>query len=345
MKKSKSKVRAKWASDAIEPILSDNYTKLDLAYALNWYNSMSDSKKMNKYILTYFKNNNINKIIPTHVQQQTAGAVARLIELGQSNTELENWMTKWTKQLEDKVPDQPSTKKVMTIQERTAIKLNEYITGLDNSFENFIESDYKMKFSTTNYLANSNVKGSYTKEIIKWVESVRGEYILSKTDKDMKEGYSNYTSTQKNKIIKFFDDMIDQIEKYALAVTPLRKKKVVLPSKIVSKLKYMKSFPELKLNSIKPEKLINAKEVWTYNTATRMLGYYTSQGGMTVSGTTLKGFDFTEQRRLRKPDIQLEGLLKTRNGQLIKKFNLMAKTVKTSGTGRFNNSTIILKVV
>jgi hypothetical protein len=66
---------------------------------------------------------------------------------------------------------------------------------------------------------------------------------------------------------------------------------------------------------------------------------------MTVSGTTLKGFDFTEQRRLRKPDIQLEGLLKTRNGQLIKKFNLMAKTVKTSGTGRFNNSTIILKVV
>jgi len=156
----KSKVRAKWASDAIEPNLPENYTKLDLAYALNWYNSMSDSKKMNKYILTY-------------VQQQTAGAVARLIELGQSNTELENWMNKWTKQLEDKVPAQPSTKKVVTIQERTAIKLNEYITGLDNSFENFIESDYKMKFSTTNYLANSNVKGSYTKEIIKWVEDIR----------------------------------------------------------------------------------------------------------------------------------------------------------------------------
>jgi hypothetical protein len=48
---------------------------------------------------------------------------------------------------------------------------------------------------------------------------------------------------------------------------------------------------------------------------------------------------------LRKPDIQLESLLKTRNNQLIKKFNLMAKTVKTSGTGRFNNSTIILKVL
>ena len=288
---SKTKVRAKWASDSIEPELSVEYTQPELIAALNWYNTMSDSKTVTKYLATYLKDTKSDKILTLRVSQQTAGAIARLISRGLGDDKLKDWMAAWVLRLDTKVVVEVTTKKVITIQERTAIKLNEYITGLDNAFENFIDSEYKMKFNTEKYLADASVKSSYIQEIIVWASGVRNEYVLSKTVPIMKEGYSTYTTPQKNKVIKFFDVMIDSLEKYKVAVTPARKKKIVPSSKVVAKVKYAKAFPELKLKSANPENLVGAKEVWLYNTATKMLSYYTSDGGMTVKGTSLKGFD------------------------------------------------------
>jgi hypothetical protein len=341
---SKTKVRAKWASDSIEPELNENYTQGELISVLNWYNVMTDSKTLVKYLNTYLKEIKSDKVLTSSVSQQTAGAIARLITRGLGDKKLQEWMDNWVARLDTKVVVPPAVKKVVSIQERTAIKLNDYITGLDNAFENFIESDFKMKFNTEKYLADSNVKASYIREINMWASNVRNEYVLSKTLPIMKEGYSTYTTPQKNKVIKFFDNMIDSLEKYKVAVTPARKKKVVPASKVVSKVKYAKAFPELKLKSVDPEKLIGSKEVWLYNTATKMLSYYTSLDGMTIGGSTLKGFDFSEQRRLRTPEKQLKLLTSMRKGQWIIRFTTMAKTVRTKGSGRLNNSTIILKV-
>ena len=341
---SKTKVRAKWATDLIEPELDNNYTQGELISVLNWYNVMTDSKTLVKYLNTYLKEIKSDKVLTSSVSQQTAGAIARLITRGLGDKKLQEWMDNWVARLDTKVVVPPTVKKVVSIQERTAIKLNDYITGLDNAFENFIESDFKMKFNTEKYLADSNVKASYIREINMWASNVRNEYVLSKTLPIMKEGYSTYTTPQKNKVIKFFDNMIDSLEKYKVAVTPVHKKKVVPASKAVSKVKYAKAFPELKLKSVDPEKLIGSKEVWLYNTATKMLSYYTSLDGMTVGGSTLKGFDFSEQRRLRTPEKQLKLLTSMRKGQWIIRFTTMAKTVRTKGSGRLNNSTIILKV-
>ena len=341
---SKTKVRAKWATDLIEPELNVEYTQPELIAVLNWYNVMSDSKTIVKYLNAYLKNIKSDKVLTSSVSQQTAGAVARLIARDLADDKLKEWMNTWVQRLDTKVVTPVINKKVISIQERTAIKLNEYITGLDDAFENFIESDFKMKFNTEKYLADASVKASYIQEIIVWASGVRNEYVLSKTVPIMKEGYSTYTTQQKNKVIKFFDVMIDSLEKYKVAVTPTRKKKVVPASKVVGKVKYAKVFPELKLKSVDPEKLVDAKEVWLYNTSTKMLSYYTSDGGMTVKGTSLKGFDSTEQRRLRKPEDQLNDISKSRKGQWIKKFKSMAKTVLTKGSGRLNDSTIILKV-
>jgi hypothetical protein len=342
MSRQKAKIKAKWATDAIEPSLSVEYTQSELIGVLNWYNVMTDSKTIGKYLNTYLKDIKSTKVLTQRVSQQTAGAIARLIARGLGDDKLEKWMSEWVSRLDEKVVAPP--KKTVSIRDRTTIKLNEYITGLDNGFENFRESNYKMKFNTEKYLADLDVKASYVQSLIMWASEVRNEYVLSKTVPVMKEGYSTYTTQQKNKVIKFFDGMIDSLEKYRVAVTPIRKKKVVTTSKLVTKLKYLKSFPELKLKSINPEKLIGSKEVWVYNTKTKMVGYYTSLDGMTVTGTTLKGFDFSEQRRLRKPEEQLKLLTDSRKGQWIKKFTSMAKTVKTKGNGRFNDGLIILKV-
>ncbi len=341
---SKAKVRAKWANESIEPMLVSGYKQYELLAALNWYNTMTDSKTITKYLNTYLKSIKSNKSLTSKVSQQTAGGVCRLLARDQGDYRLQEYMDNFVDRLEVKVVTSTvSTKKVLTIQQLTAIKLNEYITEMDNAFENFLDSGFKMKYSATNALGRMNVKSSYTKDIIVWAVSVRDEFIVSKTDKDMKEGYSNYTNTEKNKVIKFFDTMIEEVSAYGIAVKPVRKKKIVPATKIVEKLKYLDLFPELSIKSINPVNMIDAKEIWLYNTATKMLTYYTSDGGMTIVGTTIKGFDSSEQRRLRKPDKQLKELIKSRKGQWIKKFKSMAKTVTTTGTGRVNTSTIILK--
>jgi hypothetical protein len=342
---SKAKVRAKWANESIEPILDQGYKQIDLLVALNWYNTMTDSKTSTKYLNDYLKSIKSNKTLTSNISQQTAAAVCRLLSRKQGDYRLQGWMDRFVDRLEVKVvtPTSSTKKKVLTIQQLTAIKLNEYITELDNAFENFLDSGLKMKYSSTSALAKLNVKSSYTKDIIIWASGVREEFIESKTDKDMKEGYSNFTNSEKNKIIKFFDVMIEQVSAYGISVKPVRKKKKVPASKLVEKLKYLEIFPELGIKSIKPESMVGAKEIWLYNTSTKMLTYYTSEGGMTISGTSIKFFDSSEQRRLRKPEKQLVELTKSRKGQWIKKFKSMAKTVTTSGTGRVNTSTIILK--
>ena len=343
---SKEKIRAKWSTELIEPDLPKDYGKYDVIKALAWYNIMTDSKTCAGYVNSYLKKRKILKVITPQNSIQTAAAVARLIDRDQiTDSKNLKWMEDWVSQLSDKVivPKDPNNK-FISFAEATANKLNFFLEGLDNAVDDHIfNSDFKMKFSTEKYLANNNVKYGMLKHIDKWASDFRDEIILSKTDKDLKEGYSNFTTPQKNKIIKFLNTIIEGVGIYGVAIKPERVKKIKSPSKIVSKLKYAKSFPELKLKSEDPQGLIGSKEVWVYNTKTKMVGYYTSLDGMTVTGTTLRGFDFSEQRRLRKPEDQLKLLTDSRKGQWIKKFTSMAKTVKTKGNGRFNDATIILK--
>jgi hypothetical protein len=138
-----SKQKAKWATNDTEPELSVEYTQSELIGVLNWYNVMTDSKTIGKYLNTYLKDIKSTKVLTQRVSQQTAGAIARLIARGLGDDKLEKWMSEWVMRLDEKVVAPP--KKTVSIQERTTIKLNEYITGLDNGFENFRDSDYKME--------------------------------------------------------------------------------------------------------------------------------------------------------------------------------------------------------
>jgi hypothetical protein len=94
------------------------------------------------------------------------------------------------------------------------IKGDSYIDGLDDGFEEFLESGMTYKFDMKRYLKTSEIKPSYKKYLIKWIDEKHNEFLLSKTDPEMKEGYSNYSIRQKNKIIKFFENMHKSIDIY-----------------------------------------------------------------------------------------------------------------------------------
>ena len=110
----------------------------------------------------------------------------------------------------------------------------------------------------------------------------------------------------------------------------------------------MKKHEQLKLVSASPEDIIDAKELWVYQTKYRKLGKYVTDGYTTlgVKGTTITGFDPTKsvQKTLRKPKEQLADFKKAGKVKL-RTFMDEVKAVDIKLTGRMNKDTIILKVV
>ena len=127
-----------------------------------------------------------------------------------------------------------------------------------------------------------------------------------------------------------------------------RKRKAQPKSKQVAKVNYLKKHEQLKLVSANPEDIIDAKELWVYQTKYRKLGKYVTDGYTTlgVKGTTITGFDPTKsvQKTLRKPKEQLADFKKAGKVKL-RTFMDEVKAVDIKLTGRMNKDTIILKVV
>ena len=126
-----------------------------------------------------------------------------------------------------------------------------------------------------------------------------------------------------------------------------RKPKAVSKDKLVDKLMFQVNDSELGIASINPAEIIDASEVWVYNTKNRKLGVYRVGGlapGLTVKGTTIKDFDVSKsvQKTLRKPPEQIKSFTGNARTKYQKSFDEI-KTTDTKLNGRLNETTIILK--
>jgi hypothetical protein len=129
-----------------------------------------------------------------------------------------------------------------------------------------------------------------------------------------------------------------------------RQRKAVPVEKIVSKLKYCKTFKDvtakLDLVSVSPVKLQGASEAWIYDTAKRKLHHYLADEyskSFTVKGSTLLGFDTgkSEVKTLRKPSEQIKEIMGSKPAA--RKYFNEIKAVATTPNGRFNDAMIILR--
>ena len=89
-------------------------------------------------------------------------------------------------------------------------------------------------------------------------------------------------------LTKFLEAVIGQkpIKKQVIRVT-----KPKPPAKLVAKLRYQKTFSELGLKSIDPEKIIGASELFVYDTASRTLSLFVSKTRLSVDGINIVNFD------------------------------------------------------
>jgi hypothetical protein len=242
-----------------------------------------------------------------------------------------------------------------SIQERVrdaSMLMTEEIETAIESFQTDPEAFDPKGFKVLNVLKAKQAKAAHTRIIKTFYERNLEELVEAASTKDeqLKEGYSHLTKAQLKKITAFYQEVVsacDMLGQEAKVNRKPRAKKPTDKSKVVSKLKYMKTNEPLKLVSINPEDIIGSQELWIYNSKTRKLGKYVAEEfkELGVKGTTITGFSESKsiQKTIRKPEEKLKEFKAAGKVQL-RKFLDDINATDARMNGRTNEETILLKV-
>ena len=334
-----------------EPI---DISKKGFGDALNWYNYMYEQEEVRDWMFEYMKRNNYSKSdiaavrrLPKYKITKTSCSVARIIMNGnalpeQAINNLHASIDEYVKlgiliKEEVKAPKEDTGP---TIQERTQHKIYQLITECEEAIDNdpALNVYEWLKGKEATVQAASAIRDFYAKGINDFEEDEFDTRAEKKRRAEQK---------------KYWESFVADCDRYcgnkkATKVRKPREKKVKSAVDQVSKMKYQKEFPPLKIVSVNPAEIVGCKQLWTYNTKYKKLSRYDASGpnGIQVKGTTLIGYDAETSltKSLRKPDIVTQSLLSVGKVAL-RTFMTDIKTNETKPNGRINTDTIILRVV
>lgn len=240
---------------------------------------------------------------------------------------------------------------VPTIQDRLNEKTAETIGELEGHYDQVV-ADPKYTFKVYDFLVANNVPqsqlGKYEAVYQRRFDELKQAF--EKADAQVVEGYKHYKAADFKRLFTFMDKILSDIEQYRgvkKATKKIRAPRAVSKEKVVAKLKYAKEDKALKIISINPADIINAQELWIYNTKSRKLGKYVAdalKGPLNVKGTTITGFDEAKSvcKTLRKPEEKLKEFAKA--GKIaLRKFIEDIKATETRLNGRINADIVLLK--
>jgi hypothetical protein len=237
-----------------------------------------------------------------------------------------------------------------SIQDRIQNQVENYVSTLEGQVDDFINSDYKLKYDVYNDLINRGCKSVHARKMRPLYRDCYNDLVdvYNKEDDFNQEAYSHLKPKHQKKMMDFYGlivDDLDRVIKNATAQRKPRKRKTHSAGRLVKSLKYQQEFSDLKLVSINPEKIIGATELWVFNTRYNRLGVYravNSVRGFSVKGCTIQHFDETEsvQKTARKPKEALNVL----NKRSLKAMFKNMKTKEQPLLGRINAQTILLGV-
>jgi len=250
----------------------------------------------------------------------------------------------------DKKNDEKKIRPKISIQDRIQNQVEDFISGLEGQVDDFIDSDYKLKYDAYGDLSDRGCKSIHARKMKPFFIDCYNELVdvYNKEDEYMLEAWSHLKPKYHKKMMDFYGiivDDLDRIIKNATAQRKPRKQKIYSAARLVKKLKYQLEFPELKLVSVNPEKIVGAVELWVFNTRYNRLGVYravNSVRGFSVKGCTIQHYDEDEsvQKTARKPKEALNVLNKRSLKAMLKNM----KTKEQPLTGRINAQTILLGV-
>jgi len=341
-----------------EPKFSGEVSQTELTQALSWYAQNRDSKDATKYAIDYFKKK-LKIPAPEAIKSQapTFGYVCRLMSLGAVLTDRNvEWFDKTVEELKNaKQPVVKSAKvaNVVSIQDHIKRKAGECIGELEGQIDELITTKFSADVSPYGLMNTLEIKGAHAKFVIDHFKTRRAEYdeVLTTTDPDIKEAYSNFTKVQLKKLVAYCDQVIVdgmRLAGDAVKSRKPRKRKAKSPDQLVSKMNYAKDFAELKLVSVDPKTIVGTNQLWVYNTKTRKLGCYNAEdaAGLSIKGSTIQNFSESKsiQKKLRKPEVTLPEIVK---GGKVYLRNVLGdiRAVESALTGRINIDTILLRTI
>ena len=284
--------------------------------------------------------------LPDHLEYINAKMKASLIDTGK-------------KTLSKKIEKQEinAAKKVYTIQERMLEQVSPLCGEWEHKLDTFIDNG---NFDIDNFdpymdmraYKNTSIKPAHAKIIqnMTATDLAEAKEIVAWKDEDIKEAFSWFTVKERKGYLAFYEKINTACEtmiETGKATRKPRKPKAVSKEKLVSKLKYQINDSDLGIASINPVNILDASEVWVYNTKTRKLGVYKKSVlslGLSVGGTSIKDYDpdGSVQKTLRKPADQLKMFKLGNKTKFMKSFSDI-KATEIKLTGRLSDQIIILK--
>jgi hypothetical protein len=323
--------------------------RLKVMDALNWYSyCINDDKKRLSFLKTYFKDDPKKLKIVTQTKSKITPTVcylARMLTMGckpHPSVKAEEFIEKRLAEYADDLDTskKESTKKV-SVQDHINAKTLEVVEVIEEAIDDYIA--FGDSFSTKAQLEFMEVKSIHATKVAKTYEHMLKEEYT-------KENYKDLSAAQYKGLVAFINGIIDESNEFA----KVNRKKVVRvskpkpASKQVAKMKFLQSFKKLKLESINPQKIIGAEEVWLFDTKYNKLRvlYATDRGGFTVKGTTIGNVDmeYCLHKTLRKPKEMLDTVMGLRSYNKVFEFFEELSTTWAPVNGRVNESQIILKV-
>lgn len=256
---------------------------------------------------------------------------------------------------QEEVVEKPAGK-VISIQERMRQQVSELCGQWDGYLDDWRDGEYDLKkFDPYKEMISYQpaIKPAHAKIIQQMYEAEyqEAQELVAWEDEDIKEAYSQFTGRAQDRknFLKFYELIMtatSTLINTGKANRKPRTRKAPSKEKLVAKVKYRESDPAIGLASINPVGILEANELWIYNTKNRKLMHYVAEpmvGGLGVKGTSIAGFDNKKstQKTIRKPEV-LKGadkLARTKFEKLYKELT----TTDTACNGRINEHCIIIK--
>lgn len=346
---------------------TDSEYRTQVMRSLNWYAHTQDKKKSIEWLSQFLAHNPRRQKLADSVKRgdvwpgTTVGFALRAGRVGLAlRFSTLRTLVKHIKQADKGVDTSNAViteevkeeKSKFNIQERMAEKTSEFLGEFEGRFDDFI-AEFKGEPKLVELMTQMNVPAVQVKTVQEFINKKIAEFeeINSSKDSQVLEAYKHLGKRQVTAIVKWWTQALSDSNSYNVvkkAAKAPRKKKAVLPEKVVAKLKYAKEFKELSLKSADPTTILTAQELWVYNTKTRKLGIYIVDqyaGALTVKNSSILGFDAAAsvQKTLRKPKDQLKDF--SANGKpAAKKWFKGIKSTEIKLNGRISTDIVLLKV-
>lgn len=327
----------------------------------SWYNQNGKDEKGYAWFLSYVKETfgeeSEQKILSVKYIPNTYFWLARQAKLTTLPKKFIDRLDSFIKsKLDEIVAEVHEYKARESIQDRISDQIKTYSSDIEFEFDQWIQNGFKTEFNLEEYLRDKNVKHIHVPKLVERVEYIKKEFneALAGHDEELVEAYAVFGKSKLKKIVQYLDAQVDvlnarkDISKTLTKITRKPRKIKKNPHKSVSKLKYKREDETFKIKSVDPVKIVDAEQLWVFNTKTRVLGVYRTDNvhGLFVKGSTIKNFDSKSSvgKTIRKPDVILPKVLV--DGKVALKHTLDdIKAAEKKLNGRINKDCVLLRVV